>query len=230
MGTWLKKLVPFEEQLMKKLNISPGQKLHHPVIAIGGLSGTGKDTLAANLKPFIEELFEQEIEIMSAGRFIRDFAGGKGYHEADMDRFVSSVQDSTEFREQIDLMVDRSILKTALEKGGIFVGRMAPFAIGDWGLSIYLKCNPSIVAKRLIVDPNRAESGNNYEQVMQKIIKRDNADRKRLGEFYDTSFDALMKKVSLIIDTGIFSAEGVANIAKDAVIDFFKKNKKGSRQ
>ncbi len=223
MGTWLEKLVPFEKKILEELRIRNELELDHMVIAIGGLSGTGKDTLAANLKSFIEERFDCKLEIMSAGRFIRDFAEGKGYQQVDMDHFVTSIQDSKEFKENIDLMVDQSILKTALEKGGIFVGRMAPFAIGNWGLSIYLKCSPAIVARRLITDPKRAESGQNYQKVKHKIITRDEADRKRLGEFYDTDFDQLLKKVNLIIDTGTFSIEGVTNIAKSAVIDYFKK-------
>ncbi len=226
MGTWLKKLIPHEKHILKELQLSEDAKTPNPIIAIGGLSGTGKDTLAANIKTFMDEYFDNEFEIMSAGRFIREFASGKGYDEVDMDHFVTTIQDSTEFREKMDLVVDHSILKTALEKGGIFVGRMAPFTIGDWGLTIYLKCEPTVVAKRLISDPKRAEWGKNYQQIVEKIITRDAADMKRLSEFYETSFDHLIKKVDLVIDTGTFSVNGALDIAKSAIIDYFNIKKR----
>ena len=53
-----------------------------------------------------------------------------------MDEFMAHIKNTQdiEFAENVDIEIEKRALKTALLNGGIFVGRMAPFAIGTHGI------------------------------------------------------------------------------------------------
>ena len=154
--TLLPYLVPFEKKLIKELGIK--DRLKKPVIAISGLSGTGKDTHARLLQEKLEEA-DLKLGITVAGEYFRELARKEGFEEKNIDKFMEKYEKSENFAETVDKKVERATLENALRNGGILVGRMSAFAIGKWGFSILLTVSPEVAAQRMINDPKRAEFG-----------------------------------------------------------------------
>lgn len=192
-------LIPFlhdyEENLCSDLHITSPKDLKGPVIAIGGFSGVGKDTLAINLR---EKLKSHGItlKIYGSGQHIREYARRMGYSDAHLDDFLQEIKNDENFANEVDHFVDKQTLAQALGRGqGIFIGRMAPFVVGQWGVTIWVSVQPETRATRLITDPNRPEYGLSKEEVFQRIQRRDENDIARLERIYDVDFNSLINGV-----------------------------------
>ncbi|MHA2295840.1 MAG: cytidylate kinase-like family protein [Candidatus Hodarchaeales archaeon] len=213
MGTWIPLLIEKEELLLEK-RVNQGTKL--PVIvAMGGLSGTGKDTLGNEILHRINSFLGIQLRKYNAGDFMRELAVNEGFPPEDLDEFVNKIKNDPIFSKKVDLFIEERTLAKAIEEGGVFTGRMAPFTIGDHGLTIFLEADPQIIANRLITDDKRPEYGCSVEQVVKKTLKRDKADKERLKRLYDVNFDELLERVELVLDTSQFTVEeSVDNIFK----------------
>ncbi|MFW9995281.1 MAG: AAA family ATPase [Candidatus Odinarchaeota archaeon] len=199
MGTWIPLLVIKEKELLEKrskLGTNPPI-----VVAIGGLSGTGKDTLSNRILERINSDYGIQLQKYNAGDFIRELAVKNGFPPEDLDKFVDKVKDEPGFSRKVDIFIEEQTLTKAIEGGGIFTGRMAPFTIGNHGFTVFLKADPLVIANRLVNDENRAEYGCQEEQVARKIRKRDKADIERLKRVYSINFEKLLEKVDLVLDT-----------------------------
>ncbi|HKZ40183.1 MAG TPA: hypothetical protein VJ044_04425, partial [Candidatus Hodarchaeales archaeon] len=77
-GTLLPSLYKVEEELCRKIGLKPDSEfqtqLLGPVIAIGGLSGVGKDTLAAGIQKEFKLSFNKDLFVFSAGTLMRESA------------------------------------------------------------------------------------------------------------------------------------------------------------
>lgn len=209
--TWLGFLESAEKEIAKDLGLETSSQAP-PIIAIGGFSGVGKDTLADGL---IEEFSSRKVslEIQSSGRIARELAEKNGYAGDDLEKYLRLVNNSTDFQNQVDRAVELETLVRALKSGGIFIGRMAPFAIGDWGVSIWLKTNPMVIAKRLCSDKARPEYGLPVDTIYKKVVERDKLDRRRLEKLYDIEMETMYSRVDLMIDTEFLSKKGVVAVA-----------------
>ena len=93
-----------------------------------------------------------------------------------------------DFAQKVDIEIEKNALKTALLEGGIFIGRMAPYAIGSNGITIWLEVAARVIANRISSDINRSEFGMSEEELIQKIQSRDSTDGRRLEQIYGISF------------------------------------------
>ncbi len=200
LGTWIKWLEIYEKDLLEKLAPKelPKSKL---VIAIGGLSGVGKDTLAHSLQRLFEEHFGKYLTIIVAGQTLRQLARQDGFHESDLDEYMKKIT-VERLAEEVDRRIEQETLRKALaDEGDIFVGRMAPFTIGDWGFTVWLEADRKAIAKRIVNDPNRAEFGMDEKKILKKLYKRDKTDSTRLEDVYSIDIDEMIPKVNLILNT-----------------------------
>ena len=191
-------LAPIEERLVRELGIR--DKPFKPIIAIGGLSGSGKDTHALLLKRKLEWRVGLRLNVTVAGHFIRKLARMEGFSERDLDQFMMKYEFSEEYAEKIDKRVERETLENALRNGGIYVGRMAPFTIGKWGFTIWLLVSPEIAAQRIAKSKRRPERNLPFDLIMKKIIERNNTDIRRLERIYNINIQKLMENLNLVIN------------------------------
>jgi len=189
MGTFIPRLKEFEKTLLSDFS-KEIQKKSNPIIAIGGFSGTGKDTVALIVQKYFENRHNLSLRLVHAGEFVRKIAVESGWDEKNMDEFMAHVKTThdDEFAEKVDLEIEKHALKTALLEGGIFVGRMAPFAIGTHGTTIWLEVAAHVIAQRISNDSSRAEYQMNQEELIKKIQSRDQTDGDRLEKIYQISF------------------------------------------
>ena len=189
MGTFLPFLRDFEKKLLEE-NSRVINARTTPIIAIGGFSGTGKDTVASFVQQYYERKHQIPLKITGAGDFVRKIAIESGWKERNLDEFMKHIQttQNQEFARKVDIEIEKYALKTALLEGGIFIGRMAPYAIGSNGITIWLEVAARVIAFRISRDINRSEFGMSEEELIQKIKSRDSTDGRRLEQIYGISF------------------------------------------
>jgi len=189
MGTFIPRLKDFEKSLLND-NAREIKENSNPIIAIGGFSGTGKDTVALFVKSYFREFHNLSLKIIHAGEFVRKIAVESGWDEKNMDEFMAHIKNTQDedFAQKVDIGIEKHALKTALLQGGIFVGRMAPFAIGTYGTTIWLEVAAYVIAKRISSDPDRAEFHMDHDALINKIQSRDKTDGERLERIYQISF------------------------------------------
>ncbi|MFQ5981222.1 MAG: hypothetical protein ACE5OZ_24030 [Candidatus Heimdallarchaeota archaeon] len=200
MGTWLKWLESFERDLLQTLDSSdlPRNRL---TIAIGGFSGVGKDTLAISLQRLFRERFDKNLSIVVAGETLRQLARRNGFRESDLDLYMEKITNEKS-AEDLDRRIEQETLKKALTGAGeIFVGRMAPFSIGDWAFTIWLEAERKAIAWRVVNDPNRAEYRMDEKEIARKLEHRDETDHARYEAVYSIRISELVPKVDLLLDT-----------------------------
>ncbi len=189
MGTFIPRLKEFEKILLTQFSIDI-EKNTNPIIAIGGFSGTGKDTVAIIVQQYFENNHNLSLDLIHAGEFVRKIAVESGWDEKNMDEFMAHIKNTQddEFAEKVDLEIEKHQLKTAILEGGIFVGRMAPFTIGAHGTTIWLEVAAQVIAERISSDPTRSEYRMNKDELIKRIQSRDQTDGERLERIYKISF------------------------------------------
>jgi len=189
MGTFIPRMKDFEKSLLKD-NAQGIKDNKNPIVAIGGFSGTGKDTVALFVKSYFQDYHNLALKIIHAGEFVRNIAVESGWDEKNMDEFMMHIKNTQDedFAEKVDIGIEKHALKTALLQGGIFVGRMAPFAIGTYGTTIWLEVAANVIAKRISNDPDRPEFHMDHDALIEKIQSRDKTDGERLERIYHISF------------------------------------------
>ncbi|MFX1505135.1 MAG: AAA family ATPase [Promethearchaeota archaeon] len=199
MGTFIPHLHNYERELLKKYSTKIGKRTN-PIIAIGGFSGTGKDTVAVFVQLYFKDNHNISLKIIGSGDFVRKIAKESGWEEKNLDEFMKHIQKTRDedFAKKVDIEIEKQALKNALCEGGIFIGRMAPYAIGTHGITIWLEVAAKVIAKRISQDVNRSEYGINEEELIQRIKSRDRTDGERLEQFYGISFRD-KKKFDLIL-------------------------------
>jgi len=216
MGTFIPHLRDYEENLLKKFSTKI-EKRTTPIIAIGGFSGTGKDTVARFVQLYFKEKHTISLKIIGSGDFVRKIAIESGWEEKNLDEFMRHIQktQNEDFAKQVDIEIEKQALKNALLKGGIFIGRLAPYAIGTHGVTIWLEVAAKVIAARISHDVNRSEYGMNEEELVQRIRSRDRTDGERLEQFYGISFRD-KKKFDLILRNEGYSIEDL----KEKIVEF----------
>ena len=217
--TYLPFLQSYEKELCQDLQINSPSDLQGPIIAIGGFSGVGKDTLAVNIR---DELKSHgiDLKIYGSGQHIREYARRQGYSDAHLDDFLQEITNDEYFAVEVDHFVDKQTLAQALGRGkGIFIGRMAPFVIGKWGFTVWITVQSDRRASRLITDPNRAEYGLPSDEVSQRIARRDENDIARLQRIYNIDLVNLISQLDLKLDNSKNSIAQSKEITYEKIIE-----------
>lgn len=220
MGTWLKLLEGYERNILESF-ASSDFTAKKVIIGIGGLSGTGKDTLALSLQRLFKERLSLSLPISGAGETLRQLARQNGFRESDLDIYMKKITDEN-LAEDLDKRIEQETLRKALTKGGILVGRMAPFAIGDWGFTIWLTADRKTIAKRVVSDPDRPEYEMNEREILKKLEDRDEVDYKRLESVYSVSIKKLVLRVNLLLETTRFSIDQLVELAYSKAVSSFR--------
>lgn len=224
-NTYLPFLEIHERKVSERLHIKSISDIKGPLIAIGGFAGVGKDTLALNLRDRLNAEFGIDLKIYGAGAHIREYARREGFSGGRLDEFLNKIKNDEIFARDVDHFADKQTLSQALGSGrGIFIGRMAPLALGKWAVSIWVSVDPKIRAARLVNDGNRPEYGMSEEEVFSRIEKRDNDDISRLERIYSISLNLsdIEEKIDLLLDNTDNSIEQSTEIAYSIIKSKYK--------
>ena len=218
MGTFIPRLKDFEKSLFNDFAQQINENLN-PIIAIGGFSGTGKDTVALFVKSFFQNNHNLTLKLIHAGEFVRKIAVESGLEEKNLDEFMTHIKNTQDedFAKKVDIGIEKHALKTALLQGGIFVGRMAPFTIGTHGTTIWLEVAASVIAERISSDPERSEYHMDHEELINKIQSRDKTDGERLERIYEISFRD-KKNFDLTLRNETFNLSQLQSIIEELLI------------
>ncbi|MFX0085003.1 MAG: hypothetical protein ACFFAU_04950 [Candidatus Hodarchaeota archaeon] len=221
MGTYIPALQEYESQLYEEFSSVINARTT-PIIAIGGFSGTGKSITALFIQEYFRKVHNTYLKISEAGDFIRKIAIDSGWKERNLDEFMKHIQmtQNEEFAQKVDIEIEKRALKTALLEGGIFIGRLAPFAIGTNGLTIWLEVAARVIAQRISNDIKRPEYGMDIKELIQRIKKRDKTDGERLESIYRISFRD-KKSFNLTLRNEGFSIEELKKKIKELLIENF---------
>ncbi len=180
--------------------IEKGRKVDHPVIAISGLSGSGKSMYSKMLREKLEEDYALKLPIIESGAFFHEQAEKRGMT---VEQFGAMLKRDIKLAEEVDVTVDRKTLETALERPGIYLGRLTTHVVGEHGFKIYLKADPKLIAKRILSDPNRDEAkrGLSLRQITEEIIKRDKDNTDRYKALYGIDYEKDVPAMSDIMVT-----------------------------
>ena len=177
-----------------------GRKVDHPVIAISGLSGSGKGTHSQLLQQKLKEDYGIKLPIYESGQFFRELADKAGMAPS---KYSTYLKENPKISDEVDKTIDLNVLKSAIKGPGIYVGRLTTYIIGENGYGVFLKADLDLVAERIAKDPKREEKrrGLSKEQIKEDLVKRDNADKKRYGKLYGIKYDSDVPSAADIIVT-----------------------------
>lgn len=204
--TYLPRLRELEQRLLKEHGLPK-----KPIIAIGGWSGTGKDTAAYNLQKLLAK-DGIRLDVFVAGDIFRAAARKAGFSERELEKFSASLQS-----EDLDIKVDNELLEQALTKGGIFVGRLAPAVIGEHGIKIWIETDSKVIAERISNDKERKEYGMPIAELAKRIAERNEVDAVRYKKIYGIDPEKLKTKYDLILDNSKLTKEQAAKKLYDFV-------------
>jgi cytidylate kinase len=184
--------------IKKFKNIDEGRKINHPVIAIAGTSGSGKDMHANLLKKRLEKDFKLNLPIYQSGEKFREEAEKRGIT---IEQFGALLKKDQKLSDEVDKKVDKNMLEMAMKKPGIYVGRLTTYIIGDNGYKIFLYADIDLVAERISKDPTRDECkrGLTKEQIKAEKIKRDKDNNDRYKRLYGIIYDKDIRTTADIV-------------------------------
>ena len=156
-------------------------------IAISGKAGSGKSTVAKLLSKKLR------LKHYSIGDLMRLMASEKKVTLLQLNKLA-------EMDKFIDLELDSKLMELGKKKDNFIVdGRLASYFIPHADAKIFLKTDDKVRAQRIMKDRRHQEKGS-MKEVMSKIRKREESERKRYKKYY--GIDYTNKKLyNLVIDT-----------------------------
>jgi predicted cytidylate kinase len=170
-------------------------------IAISGKAGSGKSTVAKLLSKKLG------LRHYSIGDLMRAMAAEKGIT-------LLQLNSRAEKDKSIDLELDNKLRELGKKKDNFIVdGRLASYFIPNADAKIFLKTDDKVRAQRIMNDKRHQEKGN-MKEVMSKISKREESEKKRYQKYYGINY--LDKRLyNLVVDTTKLSPnEVVGSIVK----------------
>ena len=195
-----------------------------PVIAISGLSGTGKDTYKEILVNHLNEKYKMNLEVHHAGEWFRKIGESYGHKQDELYKFSEARRKDPKLRKEVDLKIDTEMFKSSMKYGGIVVGRLAYAIVGDRGFKIWTNCDSRIAAERIKNDKNRKESVHPVEKIHADLLQRDMNDIQTYEELYNISYFGTAKLCDLTIDNSTGTIEENGKKIVEATVAWLKKN------
>jgi cytidylate kinase len=193
MGTYLKFLEKYEKKNIKKNGLT---------IAVSGLTGSGKDTVAKA----ISRAFN--LKLINAGDIQRQFAK-KNKIQVDKASAILPAR--------IDYQMDRQTLNLARQGGYVISGRLSGWVAGDFAdCRVLVHCPKNIRVKRISL-----RDGLSLSEAKTKVTRRDGEDKKRYKKLYRVNLDD--KSIyNLIVNNGGPTIKEVKKSAVKNVKKFLK--------
>lgn len=142
-----------------------GKKESDLVVVIGGVSKSGKSTLAEQAAEALG------VEHFSAGDFFRDIADERGMTVEELSKKADR---------ETDLEVDRRTLEVGLEQDCVIDGRIAAWVLGGYAdLTVYLTADLEERSRRLSELEDVSQ-----EEAEERIRERDSDNRDRYERYY----------------------------------------------
>lgn len=168
------------------------------VIALSGLHGAGKTTVARALKERLN------LGYLSAGEVFRRMAEERGMSLEEFTRYV-------EEHPEVDKQIDERTAKAA-ERGDVIIdARLAGWMAERADLKVLLTAPLETRVKRIA-----EREGRRYEEVLKETRERESSEARRFKELYgiDVSDWSIF---DLVVNTERWGAEEVAGILEVAV-------------
>jgi CMP/dCMP kinase len=157
------------------------------IITISGKAGSGKSTLAKELADKLN------LKHYSIGDLMRQIAKEKEMSLNELGKMAE--KDSS-----IDRELDRKQIGLKDKDNFVIDGRLTAFFIPNADLKIFLDCDDSIRALRILNDERKGERSNGLKDVKKNIEKRESSERKRYRKLYNIDYHD-KGLYDLIIDT-----------------------------
>lgn len=165
-------------------------------ISLAGDLGSGKSTVGAILK---DRFYA---DIISVGKIQREMAEQLGMNTTEFNVYQES-------HPELDKKLDDMLAAYEGKEGSfIFDSRMAWHFVPS-AFSVYLKCNPSEAAERVLNAKRNDEMYSSGEDALKKLQERRESEIQRYKKFYGVDITD-MSNYSLVIDTTGKAPEDVA--------------------
>ena len=158
------------------------------IITISGKAGSGKSTVA-------KELAKQlKLKHHSIGDLMRQMAKERNISLLDLGKFA-------EKDKSIDKELDERQIKLGKEENNFVIdGRLTAYFIPNSDVKIFLECEDTVRAERILKDERKDEKSKDISEVIAKIREREASERKRYKQYYGIDYyDEEM--YNLVIDT-----------------------------
>ncbi len=178
------------------------------IITISGKAGSGKSTIAKLLAKKLN------LSHYSVGDLMRELAKEKNISLLELSRLA-------EDDKSIDLELDKKQIGWGKKEDNFVIdGRLTAFFIPKADFKIFLECNDKVRAERILKDDREAEKSKGLNEMVKKIKKREESERKRYKEYY--KIDCYKKSLyDHVIDTTNLSVDGVL----EKIMQIVKKKK-----
>jgi len=178
------------------------------IIAISGLHGTGKTTIAKK----IAEIFN--LKHYSTGIMFREMAKEKNLTLEELSKLA-------EEDPSIDFELDNKIKQYAEKGNCVLDNQLSPYLLGDIiDYCILLKCAKDVRIHRMM-----ERDSENFEKKRDETELRELSEQKRFIEYYGIDVldtNQIMATFDLILDTTYIDIEGAINIITTAIKEFFR--------
>lgn len=167
-------------------------------ITISGKAGSGKSTVAKLLSERLK------IKHYSIGDLMRAMAKDKGMTLLELNKLA-------EKDKSIDFELDNKLKELGKTKNNFVVdGRLTAFFIPDAEVKVFLDTNDKVRAERILKDKRDHEKSKDISEMMGKISKREESEKKRYKRYYGIDYSD-RKPYNLAIDT--------TNVTPDEVVE-----------
>lgn len=194
------------ESFKKVFILIANQKLM--IITISGKAGSGKSTVA--------RLISEQLKLRhySIGDLMRAMANEKKMPLLELNKLA-------ETDKSIDFELDEKLKELGKTKDNFVVdGRLTAFFIPDADVRVFLETDDKVRAERILKDKREQEKSNDVYEMVEKIRKREESEKKRYNQYYGVDYSN-NKLYNLVIDTTKMMPDYVAK----KIIDFVKMQK-----
>jgi len=167
------------------------------IITISGKAGSGKSTIAKELAKKLK------LQHYSIGDLMRQIAKERGISLLELSKLA-------EEDKSIDKELDKKQIELKKKDNFVIDGRLTAFFIPHATLKVYLECEDTIRAERILKEKRKDESAQSIKETIQQITKRENSERKRYKDYYNVDYYD-RKLYDVVVDT---SHLGIGDVVK----------------